>query len=203
LVEHYNATSNKVYCANTDNNSIVVIDASADTVVATVQTGLSPFALLWDSLNNTVYCANTGSHDVTIVDGVTNQVIATIPVGKQPVGLGWNPVQNRVYVADWWSSCVSVIRDSVSGVAEAPGAEVHAQKRPPTIIRDVLLLPQASSLKPQAASLLDAAGRKVADLRPGANDVSRLSPGVYFVRDLSAVSRGPSAVSVRKVVIQK
>jgi hypothetical protein len=52
------------------------------------------------------------------------------------------------------------------------------------------------------ALLLDASGRKVADLRPGPNDVSRLSPGVYFVRsEPSAVSREPSAVI--KVVITR
>ena len=39
------------------------------------------------------------------------------------------------------------------------------------------------------------------DLLRGANDVSRLAPGVYFVR--SAVGGKPSAVTVRKVIIQK
>ena len=69
--------------------------------------------------------------------------------------------------------------------------------------------PQAASLKPQATvvrgvlrvpvspftihtSLFDMTGRPVMTLHPGANDVSRLSPGVYFVR--SAVSGERSAV---------
>jgi len=30
--------------------------------------------------------------------------------------------------------------------------------------------------------LLDISGRKVLDLKPGANDVRQLAPGVYFVR---------------------
>jgi hypothetical protein len=34
--------------------------------------------------------------------------------------------------------------------------------------------------------LLDAAGRKVMGLHAGANDVSRLAPGVYFVREAQA-----------------
>jgi hypothetical protein len=38
------------------------------------------------------------------------------------------------------------------------------------------------------------------ELRDGANDVSRLSPGVYFVR---AESRELSAVSCRKMVIAR
>jgi len=41
------------------------------------------------------------------------------------------------------------------------------------------------------AVLLDAAGRKVVELRAGPNDVRHLAPGVYFVREPSAVSRKP------------
>jgi len=39
----------------------------------------------------------------------------------------------------------------------------------------------------------------VLDLRPGANDVRALAPGVYFVREAASGER--SAVSVRKVVL--
>ncbi len=68
-----------------------------------------------------------------------------------------------------------------------------------TIVRGVLVLPEARSEKREARSeLLDISGRRVLDLRPGANDVSGLSPGVYFVR---AVSRKPSAVGCHKVVL--
>ncbi len=66
------------------------------------------------------------------------------------------------------------------------------------VIRNMLLLPEAASLRPQAASLLDASGRKVLDLHPGANDVSELAPGVYFVREAEA-----QAQAVRKVVITR
>jgi hypothetical protein len=37
---------------------------------------------------------------------------------------------------------------------------------------------------PTPAALLDATGRKVLDLEPGTNDVSRLAPGVYFVQSI-------------------
>jgi len=48
---------------------------------------------------------------------------------------------------------------------------------------------------------MDAAGRKVMDLRPGANDVRALAPGVYFVRQASSGKRDAS--SVTKVVIAR
>jgi hypothetical protein len=43
--------------------------------------------------------------------------------------------------------------------------------------------------------LLDVSGRKVLDLHPGPNDVSRLSPGVYFVRATSGLAGGASNVT--------
>jgi hypothetical protein len=72
--------------------------------------------------------------------------------------------------------------------------------RPPTIVRGVLFLPEASDLKPQASSrLLDISGRRVLDLHPGPNDVSRLASGVYFV----TVSHAGDTVQVCKVVVER
>jgi hypothetical protein len=70
-----------------------------------------------------------------------------------------------------------------------------------TVVRGLLFLPEAPSHKPQAASLVDAAGRKVRDLHPGANDVSRLAPGIYFVCPASGVKRGAS--SAARVVVTR
>jgi hypothetical protein len=58
------------------------------------------------------------------------------------------------------------------------------------------------------AVLLGIGGRKVMDLVPGPNDVSRLAPGVYFVREqalgYSQRSDSPLAPSaVRKVVVTR
>jgi len=69
-----------------------------------------------------------------------------------------------------------------------------------TIVRGMLFMPEASSHKPQAASLLDISGRKVLDLKSGANDVRALAPGVYFVREAQVQ---PQAQDIRKVVITR
>jgi hypothetical protein len=67
------------------------------------------------------------------------------------------------------------------------GIQEHQQcplaRSEPTILRDVLFLPKASNPRAQAASLLDISGRNVLDLKPGANDVRALAPGVYFVEE--------------------
>ena len=70
-----------------------------------------------------------------------------------------------------------------------------------TVVRGVLVLPEARGETREArGELLDIEGRRVLALQAGANDVSGLSPGVYFVR---AVSRELSAVSCQKVIIQR
>jgi hypothetical protein len=107
-----------------------------------------------------------------------------------------------VFVGDYTAG-LKVFQFYGGGVEETPNAEVRAAKCAPSIARGVLFLPEASSRKPQAASLHDISGRKVLDLRPGANDVGRLGAGVYFVRELSAVSCRPSAVPVRNIIISK
>jgi hypothetical protein len=89
-----------------------------------------------------------------------------------------------------------------TAVEEGKSPAVWRMLPVPTVVRGVLCLPAASSSKPQTSGcLLDISGRKVLDLKPGANDVSRLAPGVYFVK-------GPEVedgrrMAVRKVVLTK
>ncbi|UCG42229.1 MAG: hypothetical protein JSU73_10160 [candidate division WOR-3 bacterium] len=80
-----------------------------------------------------------------------------------------------------------------------------------TICRGVLMYQPAASTSEQPAELVDIMGRRVMDL-PGApvsgasgavrhHDIRHVAPGVYFVCQRTADTRGPAAV--RKVVIQR
>jgi hypothetical protein len=69
-----------------------------------------------------------------------------------------------------------------------------------TIRGNVITVTDVSGRALMSVVLLDAAGRKVMDLKPGANDVRALAPGVYFVR---AVSRKLSAASCQKVIVTR
>jgi hypothetical protein len=73
-----------------------------------------------------------------------------------------------------------------------------------TIIRGILnLQPSVYNLQSEIV-LLDISGRKVLDLKPGANDVRSLAPGVYFVKEQSAFSGQHSgAAAVTKVVVTR
>lgn len=86
------------------------------------------------------------------------------------------------------------------GIAEQPQQQPRETEPFATIVSNALFLPEATSPKLQASSLLDISGRKIMDLTPGVNDVSALAPGVYFVREERAQAQ---ALAVRKVVVTR
>lgn len=67
------------------------------------------------------------------------------------------------------------------GVAEGTNPGAFDVRAGTTIVRGVLRIASR-------AELVDATGRRVTGLQPGANELRHLSPGVYFVRELSAES---------------
>jgi hypothetical protein len=91
-----------------------------------------------------------------------------------------------------------VLGEDVVGVTESYKPQAARFKRGATVIDRVLVLPEATSHKPQAAILLDISGRWVMSLVPGENDVRRLIPGVYFVRD-----RADARAGVGRIVIAR
>jgi len=97
----------------------------------------------------------------------------------------------------------TIIKTGTGGgaVAEERPTPHPSRLRSATIFRGALFLPETSGEKREArGELLDVSGRRVLVLEPGANDVRRLSPGVYFVR---AVGGEPSAAGCQKVVLTR
>jgi hypothetical protein len=92
--------------------------------------------------------------------------------------------------------------DPNPAVAEVTNPEVRKTNTRATIVRSVLRLPESSSLEPRVVSLCDISGRRVVDLRPGANDVRALAPGVYFVRRSKTEDGRPTA-DISKVVVAR
>jgi phosphoribosylformylglycinamidine (FGAM) synthase PurS component len=84
-----------------------------------------------------------------------------------------------------------------TGIEETPSFEVRTARVEPTIVRGVLRLPVSPFTI--HASLFDMTGRAVMPLRPGANDVSRLSPGVYFVQ----APTGNRQSKMRRVILTR
>jgi hypothetical protein len=88
---------------------------------------------------------------------------------------------------------------------ETENSELAKKKAKATIVRGVLVLDAVGSRQNTAhrEELLDISGRKVMELRAGPNDVSRVAPGVYFVREEHSRVQGVEGSRVRKVVVTR
>lgn len=95
----YNASSNKVYCANNWIDNVTVLDGATNSVITTIAVGIEPCTLVYNPTNNKVYCTNRGSGDVTVIDGEADSVITTIAVSGTPRALVYNINNNRSYCA--------------------------------------------------------------------------------------------------------
>ena len=80
-----------VYTANAGSNSLGVIDAYTDTLVAEIPVGDHPAHVVVSTDGKTAFVTNGGEGTVSVVDLVTRQIKATIPVGKSPHGLRISP----------------------------------------------------------------------------------------------------------------
>ena len=155
----------------------------------------NPAAVAWVSDRN-------GSSDIYSRTMFSNQ---DAPVYTDSVRKT-NPTMATLGVTQHW--CIWQTGDQkiwgsfvyATGVEESRRPQAMSYNREQTVARGVLWLTPATSFKPQATSLLDISGRKVMGLHPGANDVSRLSPGVYFAR---AVPAQVQAQVARKFILTR
>jgi YVTN family beta-propeller protein len=201
----------KVYC--TTSSWMLVFHAATDSLSGSL--GLGDVTAIQDNGKegpaNRLYCTDYDFGKVAVVRGYkADSVLIRISVGADPSALAWNPAHSRMYVSNSGSSSISVIRDTFGMGVEESRLQASSCRQRATVVRGMLLLnglgtrselPGRNSVMSRAV-LLDASGRKVMDLHPGANDVRPLVPGVYFVRfEQSVVSREPS--NVTKVVITR
>ena len=149
------------------------------------------------------YYAYSSDHGVSwsdreLASDDTTSLTDQVDIGTDSTGHGFIVWQQLNFDIDnrgqiWFAT------NNPLAVAEQPVKQPISAQPSATVVRDVLYLPR--SLDPSTPScLLDISGREVMDLKPGANDVSRLSPGVYFVRDAQAQAQ---AQAVRKVVVAR
>jgi YVTN family beta-propeller protein len=104
-----NSTTNLIYVANSEGNSVSVIDGSTNAVTATVGGMSAPYFLGVNSTTNQVFVANSNGNNVTVIDGATNTIVTTVPVGRDPIGIRVKSISNLVYVANFVDGTISEI----------------------------------------------------------------------------------------------
>ena len=134
-----------------------------------------------------------------MIDANTYNTVGSVNVLGDPELILANPADSTVYVTSSDGAGIHVIGAAAGAVAEPRAVLTEGNRLASTVIRGVLFMPEHAGSSP-SASLLDISGREVMNLRPGANDVRALAPGVYFVRQ-ELQAPGFRQPTVRKVIL--
>jgi len=201
----YSDATNKLYWFSIgEHDSVLVIDATCDTVVARIGTSLVYGCACLDATGKYLFCGGSRRDStLKVYDTRFDSLVAAYPHTPSVAAIVSNPDQHCIYVG--CQDVILVYPDAPPGIEEAMNDERGGMNWEPSIVRGLLELGAVDSRQQTAygAEFLDVGGRKVMDLKTGANDVRGLAPGVYFVREAQAQAQaaGSKLQAIRRVVL--
>ena len=68
-----NPTSERVYVANEGSNTVSVVDATTDQLIATIPVGRLPSSVAINPMTNRIYVASLGANSLSVIDGARNR----------------------------------------------------------------------------------------------------------------------------------
>ncbi|GEM_PF-1479175 len=166
---------NTLYVRTQFGDTVLAFDCATLSVRARIP-GVDVDLAVYDSVDNRIYAISDFSYDhkLTVIDCASNTIIRQIRLPTiSSWGLCWNALMNRIYTGgNSWMHAVA---------GERGRPATGGRQRMSSVMRGL----------PPGAIAFDATGRRV--LNP--------KPGIYFVRERSAVGGGRSAV--HKVVLTR
>ena len=175
-------TRHRVWVSGDD--SLMVYDASLDSVTTALPLPGGAEMMLWE----TGYVYAVGADSLWAFDAGNCIEVGAVPIRPGPHTLALDRVHNRLYVSCYDAGCIQVITlPERSVVAGAPSAR---RVCPPIVCNALPVMGKRPLM------LVDAAGRRVLELLPGHNDISRVAAGVYFALD-------PGTGETRKVLVAR
>jgi YVTN family beta-propeller protein len=114
----FDPTDQEAFVSNSGSDSVSVIWARSNAVVATVPVGSGPWGLAWDNASDEVWVVNSESANVSVIDAATNTVVETVPLpgGSDPRGIAYDTATNFVYVTELTERQVALINASTFAV---------------------------------------------------------------------------------------
>ncbi len=176
-----------------DTASIAISTATNDQLCPTIAFDGSDFLVVWDDYRNSLETSHIygtrvkpdgtvfGEGQVVSQEGKQSNPTLVRGSGSQLflTYQGWaGIVGNKTYNTDriWGKMNPSTV------IVEMPKPEIRMTNKGSTIVRGVINLQSAIFNLRSKIALFDITGRKVADLKSGANNIHNLAPGVYFLR---------------------
>jgi len=90
---------------------VTIIDGVTNQVITTLQVGVTPSSLAYNSINNKIYCSSWANGRIHIIDGATNQLIDSIIYGNSgPKSLFYFYYYNyKIFYANFTGDNIKVI----------------------------------------------------------------------------------------------
>jgi YVTN family beta-propeller protein len=165
---------NKMY-TRPDWDWLWVVDGSTHVVTDTVAIQGGP--MVCDTVRGKVYTCQYSPEMVSVVDARADTLLMSLSLpGWGSIDLCWNQANSRVYVVQEMANLVQVIRDTSSAIAEPATVHEALGSRAATLAGASYLWPGR-----ETGQVIDACGKGVREVWPGANDLSLLPAGVYVV----------------------
>jgi len=101
--------SSLAYIANSNANTVSVINTATSTVLSAIPVGRFPYGVSLSPDKSKVYVTNNSSNTISVINTTTNTIVETIPTDGNPNGVLASPNGYWVYVVNSTSSTVSVI----------------------------------------------------------------------------------------------
>ncbi|MBM3330455.1 hypothetical protein FJY68_01230 [candidate division WOR-3 bacterium] len=188
-------TTRKLYWFSDFGDSVLAVDTRGDTVTARMATSVSYKTACLDHTGRYMFCAGFYSSLLRVYDTQSDSLIGTYPHPQYPRSITPAPEQHCIYVG--FDDFILAYPDIPPGVEEATNDELEPMNAGASVVLDVLLFGPPSGCPQRATGeLMDVSGRRVKELRAGANDVRALPPGIYFMH---AGERGLT----RKIIIAR
>jgi hypothetical protein len=158
----------------------------------------------------TCYCWIDSLHDTTGTrvydeDTVYSDPLSPFDTASISFVPPWDPGLQGSYAVTMFTVCQgdsNCANDTLYDTLAVVG--IAGDERPNVSAQWCEMLPTQGAIRlrgQEPSAVLDAVGRKVMDLQPGANDIRHLSPGIYFMRQASGVGRNVSCVT--KVIVTR
>ena len=109
----------KIYVTSERDRAVAVVDAKKGILLANIDTGDQPMALVLDKSQKRLYVTNAGSDTITVIDTKTDEIAETLLLrpddvrglpGATPTGLALSPDGKRLYVTLGDMNAVAVVR---------------------------------------------------------------------------------------------
>lgn len=88
----------RIYTANYADNSVSVLDAATNEVLANIGVAVHPQAIAANPATHMVFAVSTRTNSVTVIDGSTNKVITDVSVGGGPYAIAVDSANNQIFV---------------------------------------------------------------------------------------------------------